>query len=140
IGLGTPALKRGQYRMAAVRGGGTFTHQSTADAEFTASFTMLYEDIEGSYGISGLDWPDANWFNFTVVSDGTWNRWIFHFPLWILVVLPSIWPATALIQWIRGAQPTNICPACNYDLRGSVGSAACPECGVLIPKTGTGTG
>jgi len=132
VGVGFPSIRQGQYRWVAVRGGGTFTHQSTAKGKLEAYFTRLSDDLKRDYAVSGVNWPDINWYKFRLVSDGTWNRCILFFPLWLPFVVLSVWPTIAFARRIRATPLTDICTACGYDLRGS-SSGVCPECGKANP-------
>lgn len=81
-----------------------------------------------AYNEGYIDWW---WFGWESDSNG----WYIGFPLWLPILLFSIWPVNNMIHWVQNVslQP-GFCADCGYDLRGSVGSAACPECGALIQK------
>jgi hypothetical protein len=66
------------------------------------------------------------------------------FPCWPVVAislpLPLLWLVLWLRVWLPAArrrrrQALGLCPACAYDLRGTVptGGTECPECGAAIP-------
>ncbi len=105
---------------------------------------------KNSYGVSYIEEtfmvPTAirhrefEWFNFDY-SDGVlpasflgFPIRIRHiaFPLWVPLILISIWPVLTIITWARFRFPPDHCSACGYDLRGSKESIACPECGEAI--------
>ena len=55
-------------------------------------------------------------------------------PLWPFQLLSSLLVIAMLAPVLkkRARRRNNACPTCNYDLRGSVESAVCPECGTPI--------
>ncbi len=53
-------------------------------------------------------------------------------PFWIIMSVLAPWPMLALYSRFNRRYPPGHCPACGYDLRGSKGSATCPECGKPI--------
>lgn len=55
-------------------------------------------------------------------------------PLWAVFVALSVWPTLVVYSWYRQRHPPGHCRACGYDLRGSKGSATCPECGEAITE------
>ncbi len=61
---------------------------------------------------------------------------LFPVPLSIVFLGFSAWPIVAFCLWHRQRYPVGHCPACGYDLRGSVGSVSCPECGAGILGVG----
>jgi hypothetical protein len=62
-----------------------------------------------------------------------WSGWYVRFPLWLALIAFAVWPTWRSIAYCRaGSDKTVRCAGCGYDLRGSVGSEACPECGAGI--------
>lgn len=55
-------------------------------------------------------------------------------PFWMIILVLAPWPMMALYAWLTRRYPPGHCPACGYDLRGSKGSATCPECGEVISE------
>lgn len=57
-----------------------------------------------------------------------------HVARWLLFAPAIVLALLGLIDGIRRPTSTPIthCPKCDYDLRGSLGSAVCPECGTEI--------
>ncbi len=85
---------------------------------------------------------EFEWFNFDY-SDGVLPTSVFAlpmrirhvaFPLWVPLILLSIWPVFCIIDRVRFRFPPGHCRACGYDLRGSMESKTCPECGEAIHK------
>ena len=74
----------------------------------------------------------TSWWNFWLKYES--QTWGFRFPLWAPLIFLSIWPVFTVIQWVRMRPRPGHCPACGYDLRGSIGSTTCPECGEAIPR------
>jgi len=55
----------------------------------------------------------------------------YWFPALLLSIMPSIW---IYKRW-RGRYKAGICQHCGYNLKGSVGKEACPECGEQIERS-----
>ncbi len=70
----------------------------------------------------------------------TWHvgleSWYVSVPMWSLFVAFTIWPVITLIRWIRNRPRMGYCSGCGYDLRGSVNSKTCSECGATILGVG----
>ncbi len=60
------------------------------------------------------------------------GAYVYVIPLWLPMLLLYAWPLVVLFRWRPGMHPAGCCSACGYDLRGSKGSAACPECGEKV--------
>lgn len=63
--------------------------------------------------------------------------WVTVVPLWIVLVtltVPTLW----LWRIDRRRAVPGHCLECGYDLRGSIGSERCPECGTPTDSTGSG--
>jgi len=59
-----------------------------------------------------------------------WSGYYARFPLWLIVCVLGIWPVWRMVSYWRARWDKTIrCIDCGYDLRGSKGSATCPECG-----------
>jgi len=67
----------------------------------------------------------------------TAKKWILLFTWIASLVLMVAWlPVSIRIlgrHYKQAATDVGCCPACDYDLRGSVGQPDCPECGQAIP-------
>ncbi len=86
-------------------------------------------------------WLGFRWSYYQAGSHGNMYpgivRWSLEFPLWAAYALLMVWPTIATFRLIRSyPHLPDICPACGYDLRGSVGSGSCPECGAGIVGAG----
>lgn len=57
-----------------------------------------------------------------------WSSTLIHFPLGLVALVLGVWPAVALVRWLRHRRRSGLCKGCGYDLRGSP-SGDCPECG-----------
>ena len=84
------------------------------------------------------------WNGWGFLLDRLWTFWLYDrpygwvlvIPLWVPFLVLSCWPALAAVRWVRSRPRPGCCAACGYDLRGSVGSASCPECGAGILGVG----
>jgi hypothetical protein len=87
------------------------------------------------------------WIEFYEWEFLTGNLWELHWgefsreynirmPAWIPSVVLFIWPTIVAIRTLCKSPLAGLCPACGYDLRGSVGSVSCPECGAGILGVG----
>ncbi len=73
------------------------------------------------------DWWSSYWWHFKYRRYGVGGSITVSLVPMILGLF--IWPSIATLRRCFVKRPEGLCPACNYDLRGSVGSETCPECG-----------
>ncbi len=75
-----------------------------------------------------------HYFSVPNISDRTitWTAFELTLPHALFVAIFAAWPTLALVQRVRRRPRPGHCPACHYDLRGSAGRDACPECGQPI--------
>lgn len=106
-----------------VRSGYVYT---TYDTVMRADFRIFTVSASRAMPVSKY------WWMQTPITQG--HVLIYPLPLWVIFVGLAIWPVLALHAWIHRGYPLGHCPACGYDLRGSTGSATCPECGEEIPR------
>lgn len=65
-----------------------------------------------------------------------WGAEEYQVPLWpaaIFLTLSLLWKLSARVRH-RNSKMTTQCRACSYDLRGSLASSICPECGTGISE------
>jgi hypothetical protein len=88
----------------------------------------------GPLGIPNTGFAADHFFAWTVRDHG--DVAVVQLPFWFLTGTWLVWAvATWLWRWLHPLSGQLICPACQYDLRGSVPARAthCPECGEEIP-------
>lgn len=74
---------------------------------------------------------------FGIDMNAPFGGWDLHFPLWFPFIVFLIWPVFELVKKYTVQHVTDCCTSCGYDLRGSVGSSTCPECGAAIKQQTT---
>lgn len=100
------------------------------------SYWLRSDGQIGSGGFIYVGWPFIVW----LYEDGYILRELFSWRNLGLNIL--VWTfAAALfsfyfsrIQHARSIRGLNVCQQCHYDLRGSIGSKTCPECGAAIER------
>ena len=88
----------------------------------------LFRDENGSLQPVPFQWWNFDWNSYD------WQIMQVIFPLWVPLLALAIWPLCIAIRYARSEPMKNVCAACGYDLRGSKGSATCPECGEPTPR------
>ena len=101
-------------------------------------------DVVHEHRCLGITFETGHW-NAPPRPGAPLDVWRVSVPLWLLAALLGAWPAIRLPRmfwrWWRAFRrrraSTLVCHRCRYDLRGSMGSTTCPECGAIIAPTST---
>lgn len=71
---------------------------------------------------------------FYVNLNPPFRGWAVTFPMWLPFLVFIAWPFIVFVSKLSNGHTSGCCVACGYDLRGSAGSATCPECGEAIKQ------
>jgi hypothetical protein len=108
---------------------------ATLEVDTPWKFELRFFDAADYANQSGA--PDLPWYGLAVNSiatnDGrTSYQAVIHLFIPLILWCCPIAICTYFLCRARMLQHTSACPTCRYDLRGSVDSERCPECGTAI--------